>query len=130
MPEFFSFVETVFPTGKDNSLIGTSQWEMKFSTGLIKGFEWGTITPRVGIEYAAGDGSFGFSYSFDYLKKLSDPLRLVAVLEGFEDEVSLMTEIQWHVGRSLVLKANTAFGVTSKAVDFAPEIGMMFRFMP
>src|SRR5574341_8598 len=28
-PEFFSFFETVFPTGEKNSLIGTSAWEFK-----------------------------------------------------------------------------------------------------
>ncbi len=34
--------------------------------------------------------------------------------------------IQWHCNRNVFLKANTGFGVTSKATDFAPEVGIMF----
>lgn len=59
MPEFFSYFETVFPTGKENSLIGTSDWEFKVGSGMIKGFSWGTVTLRVAVDYSAAEKSFG-----------------------------------------------------------------------
>ena len=129
-PEFFSFVEAVLPTGKENSLIGTSELELKFSMGLIKGFGWGTVTPRLGVEYAAGEKTFGAGYSLEYLKRLSNRFRIFAMLEGFQDELAGIAEIQWHFSRSAFLKVNNGFGLTSKATDLAPEIGVMFSLWP
>jgi len=51
------------------------------------------------------------------------------MIEGSEDEVSLIPEIQWHVNRNIFLKLATGFGLTSKATDFAPEIGIMISFL-
>lgn len=126
-PEYFSYFEIVFPTGKDNSLIGTSDWEFKLGSGLAKGFRWGTMSLRFAIEYDAAEDVFGTGeYAVEYLKKLSDHFRIFAMMEGSEDEVSLIPEVQWHLNRSVFLKANTGFGVTSKATDFAPEVGIVF----
>jgi hypothetical protein len=36
--------------------------------------------------------------------------------------------VQVALGRNAVLKLNNAFGLTSKATDWAPEIGVLFRF--
>jgi len=128
-PEYFSYFETVFPTGKKHSLIGTSDWEFKLGTGLIKGFKWGTLTIRSAVEYSAAEKTFGHGeYAFEYLKKMSKHFRFFAMLEGSEDEVALIPEIQWHLGSNVFVKANNGFGVTSKATDFAPEIGVMFSF--
>ncbi len=52
------------------------------------------------------------------------------MLEGSEDEVSLVPEIQWFITQSVLLKASTGIGVSSKATDFASEIGVMFSFLP
>jgi hypothetical protein len=125
-PEYFSYFLAVLPTGKENSLIGTSDWELKFATGLIKGFRWGTITPNVGVEYAASAKTYDLAYGLEYLKKISNRVRFFAMIEGAQDEVALIPEIQWRFGRSVLLKVNNGFGLTSKAIDMAPEIGMMF----
>jgi len=45
-----------------------------------------------------------------------------------QDEIELITEAQWHVSDRVFLKLNNAFGITPKATDWAPEIGIMFSF--
>ena len=126
-PEYFSYFETVFPTGEKNSLIGTSDWEFKLGTGLVKGLEWGTITIRAAIDYSAAEKTFGVGeYAVEYLKKVSKHFKIFAMVEGAEDEIAVIPEIQWHLGSKCFIKANTGFGITSKATDFAPEVGIMF----
>ena len=49
-------------------------------------------------------------------------------VEGSQDEIELITEGQWHVTDSVFLKLSNAFGITSKATDWAPEIGIIFLF--
>ena len=65
-------------------------------------------------------------YAFEYLKRVSNRFRLFVMLEGSEDELELIPEIQWHINRNMFLKAGSGFGVTSKAADIAPEVGIMF----
>jgi hypothetical protein len=126
-PEFFSYFETTFPTGKTNSLIGTSDWELTLGGGLIKGFRWGTVTVRASVEYDAAENKAGFGeYAFEYLKKLSGRFRFYTMLEGSEDEISLVPGMEWYLGHGVSLKVNNGFGLTSKATDLAPEIGIMF----
>jgi hypothetical protein len=125
-PEYFSFVETVFPTSKKNSLIGTPNWEFAFQTGLIKGFRWGTVTPHVGVEYSVEEKTAVFAFALEYLKKVSNHFRFFTMLEGTQDEASVIPEIQWHFSRHAFLKVNNGLGLTSKAIDMAPEIGIMF----
>jgi hypothetical protein len=38
----------------------------------------------------------------------------------------MITEAQWHLTDSILIKSNNAFGLTSKATDWAPEIGTVF----
>ena len=126
-PEFFNYFEYVLPTGEKNSLIGTSDWEFALGLGVIKGFRWGTVTFRATVGYAGDENKVEPSeYALEYLKRVSNRFRFFAMLEGTEDEVELIPEIQWHFSRSVFLKAATGFGVTSKATDFAPELGIMF----
>lgn len=126
-PEFFNYFETVFPTGEKNSLIGTSDWEFKLGAGLVKGYRWGTVTLRGGIDYSAAEKVFGIGeYAIEYLKRISSSFRFFVMMEGSEDEIAVVPEIQWHVSPQLFFKLNTGFGVTSKATDFAPEVGVMF----
>jgi hypothetical protein len=94
---------------------------------LVKGFNWGTVTVRAAVDYDTAEEVFGIGeYAVEYLKRASDRVRLFAMMEGAEDEVAVIPEIQWHFSRRVFLKANAGFGVTSKATDFAPEVGMMF----
>lgn len=130
-PEFFNYFETVFPTGEKNSLIGTSVWEFKLGIGLVKGFRWGTMTLRAAADYDTGEKNVApGEYALEYLKRVSDKIRLFAMVEGADDEVAIIPEIQWHVSPHVFLKANTGFGITSKATDFAPEVGILFSFFP
>jgi hypothetical protein len=55
-------------------------------------------------------------------------LAVYAGVEGTEDEIELITETQWSLSRDVTLKVNNAFGLSSKAADWAPELGLMFRF--
>ena len=46
--------------------------------------------------------------------------------EGTQDELSFLTEAQWHFSPFAYLKLNNAVGVTTKATDWAPDVGSMF----
>jgi hypothetical protein len=126
-PEFFSYFETVFPLQKKKKLIGTSDWELKLGTGLVRGFPWGTATVRAAVAYDEGSIGPG-EYAIEYLKRLSSLLRVLAAVEGSEDEVEFITETQWSLHRNVRLKLNNSFGLTSKAAGWAPEVGIMFSF--
>ncbi len=126
-PEVFNFLEVVFPTGEKNSLIGTSDWEFKFGAGVVKGFEGGTVTARVALDYSAEENSAGLGeYALEYFNRASRLFGLFVMVEGSEDEVAVVPEIQWHFSPKVFLKTGIGFGVTSKATDFAPEVGLMF----
>ncbi|MGI9078730.1 MAG: hypothetical protein ACR2G6_15585 [Gemmatimonadaceae bacterium] len=128
-PEIFSYFETVLPLQKQKRLIGTRDWEFKFGSGIVRGFKWGTTTLRAAVEYDGEEGSVGLGeFALEYLKRISPALRVFAAVEGAQDEIELITEAQWFLRPNIVLKLNNAFGVTSKATDWAPEIGLMFSF--
>jgi hypothetical protein len=127
-PEFFSYGEVVFPHAKAKPLIGTADYELKFGTGLVRGTRFGTWTARAALEYAAGSSSqldLG-EYAVEYLKRLSPSWRVYAGIEGTQDEVSAIGEIQWHLNRYAFVRVNSGFGLTSKATDWAPEVGIVF----
>ncbi len=126
-PEFFSYFETVFPVQRFKLLIGTPDWEFKAGTGLVRGLRWGTITARVAVGYAEGAIEPG-EYALEYLRRVSKRLRVFAGIEGTQDEVELITEAQVFLAPRVVLKLNNAFGLSPKATDWAPEIGLMFSF--
>ncbi|MGH9971471.1 MAG: hypothetical protein ACREBG_27255 [Pyrinomonadaceae bacterium] len=127
-PEFFSYAEVVFPHHKKKRLIGTPGWELNVGTGLTKGFTWGTMTFRAALEYSGASTShFDLGeVAVEYLKRLSPKWRLYVGLEGNQDELSLITEAQWHLSRRVYIKFNNGLGLTSKATDWSPEIGIVF----
>lgn len=128
-PEVFSYFETAFPFQRSRQLIGTRDWELKLGTGVVRGFRWGTTMLRAAVEYDAEDGSAALGeYAIEYLKRLSPSLRVLGAVEGDQDEVELITEAQIFLRRNIFLKLNNAFGLTSKATDWAPEVGIMFSF--
>ena len=128
-PEVFSYLEVDFPFQRHRRLIGTQTWAYKLGTGVIKGFSFGTITARVAGQYDEVDKQVVFGeYALEYLRRLSPTWRLYTGIEGDQDEVEWIVEGQYRLGRHAHLKLNTAVGVTSKAPDFAPEIGVMFSF--
>jgi hypothetical protein len=128
-PEVFSYFETVFPTTDQGSLIGTTDWEFQLGVGAIRGYGWGTMTARFAVEYDGAEKAFEIGEAaVEYLKRLSSQWRFFGSVEGTQDEVEAITEIQWHFAPFACLKLNTAFGVSSKATDFAPEVGVLFSF--
>jgi hypothetical protein len=128
-PELFSFFEVVFPLQKDKVLIGTQDWEYALGIGVIKGHRWGTLTGRLSVMYDRAEGSLeSGEFAVEYLKRLSRVWRFVGALEGESDEVELILEAQARLHPHVLLKLNSGFGVTSKAADFAPEVGVLFSW--
>ncbi len=129
-PEAFSYVEAVSPRNRDTWLIGTAAWELKLGTGVARGFSWGTVTARAAVEYTTASSSrFDVGeYAVEYLKRVSPRWRVYAGIEGTQDEVSFVGEAQWFVRPNIFVKFNSGVGLTSKATDWAPEVGLVFAF--
>lgn len=128
-PEIFSFFETVFPLQRTRRIIGTQDWEFVLGSGVVRGFSWGTMTLRLEAEYDAAERVFDAGeYAIEYLKRISPALRVYLAVEGTQDEVELIPELQWFLRPNVFLKLNSAVGLTRKADDWAPEVGLMFSF--
>ena len=128
-PELYSFFEVVFPLQPDNVVIGTSDWEFAGGFGVIKGLSWGTISGRVSLKYDKVDGQVeAGEFAFEYLKRVSPKWRMVGALEGEDDEISIIGEAQWHLSPHAFFKFNCGFGITEKAPNIAPEVGIMLSF--
>jgi hypothetical protein len=128
-PEYFSWFEVGFPFQRNRVLLGTQDWEYTLGFGAIKGHRWGTLTGRVSIAYDGSDGTIDAGeYAVEYLKRVSKVWRFVGAVEGESDEVNLVVEAQAQLGRHLLLKFNSGFGVTTKAPDVAPEVGLLFSW--
>jgi hypothetical protein len=129
-PEFFSYAELTVPHAKDKALIGTPGLEVKAGVGAVRGFGWGTLTARVALEYdEASSSPFDLGeYAIEYLKRLSPRFRVYLGIEGTQDELEIISELQWHFSRHAFLRLNNAFGLTSRATDWAPEVGVVFTF--
>ncbi len=125
-PEIFSYFETVGPTADEGSLIGTTDWEFKLGFGVMRGYSWGTVTGRGAVEYDLAEDAGGLGeIALEYVRRLSAKWRVYGGFEGTQDEVSVITEAQWHFVPRGCLKMNSGFGLTSKAADWAPEVGVM-----
>ncbi|MEK7315276.1 MAG: hypothetical protein AAB011_03780 [Candidatus Eisenbacteria bacterium] len=128
-PEMFSFVKIVFPLQKDKVLVGTSDWEGEVGFGVTRGYRWGTITARASVAWDGEDQRAELGeYAFEYLKRLSPSWRLVATFEGEGEDMVVVGEAQWHFAPWGFLKLNCGFGISEKAEDLAPEVGVLFRF--
>ncbi len=128
-PAVFSYFEVVYPLQKDKVLIGTSDWEYKLGTGVIRGFSWGTMTVRAAVEYDRSENVAELGeMAVEYLRRISPFWRVYVGVEGTQDEVELIKEVQLHLSDHMFIKLNSALGMTSKATDWAPETGIVFRF--
>lgn len=126
-PEVFGFFEAVSPQQRHKVLIGTPDWEFKLGAGVIKGFLFGTVTLRAAVDYSVDESKAELGeFAVEYLRRLSPAWRVFLALEGSQDEGSLIAEAQYHFTDSIFLKLNSGFGITSKAIDWAPEVGVMF----
>ncbi|MGZ9196348.1 MAG: hypothetical protein ACXW4I_07915 [Candidatus Deferrimicrobiaceae bacterium] len=129
-PEVTFFFQTVFPFQKNKKLLGTQDWEFAPGIVLTKGYPFGTLALRLSLEYETGENQVEFDeWAIDYVKRLSPDWLVVLSLEGEQaDEVSIIGEVQYTLSKHAVLKINSGFGLVEKAPDFAPEIGVLFRF--
>jgi len=128
-PEYFSFFEYVLPLQDNKQIIGTQDWEFVFGFGAIKGLTWGNLTGRLSAAWDDGERKLEMSeYAIEYLNRLSPSWAVVAAVEGEDDEVSFIGETQHALSDSATLKLNLGVGVTDKATDIAPEVGVLFRF--
>jgi len=128
-PAIYSFAEIEFPLQDTKVLIGAQDVEFAVGTGFIRAYKWGTLNGRVSIAYDGEENKVELGeYAIEYLKRVNDRWRLVATLEGEDDEVSLIGEAQLTLGPGAILKLNSGFGLTEKASDFAPEIGVLFLY--
>jgi hypothetical protein len=128
-PEYYSFFEVVFPLQPDNVVVGTSDWEYAAGFGVIKGFGWGTLNGRVSLKYDEVDRQVeAGEFAIEYLKRLNPKWRMVGTLEGEDDEISIIGEAQLFLNPKTFFKFNCGFGITEKAPNIAPEIGIMFSF--
>jgi hypothetical protein len=125
----YSFFEIEFPFQDTKVLIGAQDLEFAVGTGFIRGYRWGTLNGRISLAYDGEENKVELGeYALEYLKRLSDKWRLVATLEGEDDEVSVIGEAQLTLRPGAILKLNSGFGVTEKDADFAPEVGVLFTF--
>jgi hypothetical protein len=126
-PGFFSYAGLTVPHHTSKPLIGTPELETKAGIGLIRGFGWGTITVRAAIEQSGSTVDFG-EYAVEFYKRLSKRFRVYTGIEGSQDELEWIAELQVWLNDSVRFKINNAFGLTSKATDWAPELGLMISF--
>jgi len=95
----------------------------------MKGFSWETMTFRLAGEYDAGEnkGELG-EYALEYLKRVSKLFRFYIGVEGTQDEVEAITDLQFHVSPNVFIRINNAFGATSKAMIGRRRWGCCFIF--
>jgi hypothetical protein len=128
-PMYYSFWEIVFPLQKNKIILGTQDWETALGFGAVRGFRWGTLNGRVTAKYDREDGQAEpGEFAIEYLKRTSPRWRWVATFEGEDDELSLIGEAQLTLAEWAVLKLNLGLGVSRKAPDYAPEVGVIFSF--
>lgn len=126
-PEYFSYFEFVFPFTKDKPLTGTSDWEFKLGSGLLKGFKFGTMTFRIAAEYDLGEKKFDLGeMALEYLRRVNNWFRFYVGVEGTQDEWEFINDLQFHIKPWMFIRVNNAIGLTSKATDYAPELGVVF----
>ncbi len=129
VPQITAFFEYTLPLQKSKVLIGTQAWELAVGFVVEKGFSWGTLMAKISYAYDQGEHKAELGeYAIEYTKRLSDQWRLVLSVEGEQDEVEGIIEFQWKPWKNVMIKINNAFGITSKAADWAPEIGVLISF--
>jgi hypothetical protein len=120
-PEATGFFGVVFPLQEDKKLLGSQEWEFVPGIVLTKGSSFGTFALRLSAKYDTGSDQIEFGeYALDYVKRLSPNWRIVLSLEGEDDELSMIGEVQYALHKNVELKMNSGFGLTKKAPDVAP----------
>lgn len=129
-PEITLGLTTGFPLQRTKVLIGTQDWQLSPGIVVTKGFSFGTLELRLSGLYDSGEGGFALGeFELDYVKRISPRWRVHLSFETEDvDEQSLVGEVQCRLGDHVKLKVGTGYGITKKATDIAPEIGLMWSF--
>ena len=128
--EITFFFKTEFPLQKNKTLLGTKDWTYELGVVATKGYSFGTLSYKISAAYDREERKVELEeWTIDYLKKINDKWKIALSLEGDQlDEISLIGELQYTLGKNAILKLNTGIGLNKKAPDWAPEIGILFRF--
>jgi len=136
-PEIYGFVEVTVPTQKRKILIGSKDWDARPGIGFIRGFTWGTMTIWTTFEYNREKSAIQEAAHVDigetaieYLRQMSRSWRFSLAFEGGDggapDEWELRPGLQGRIAEGIFLKVIQSVGVSSKAPDWTPQIGLMF----
>jgi hypothetical protein len=127
-PEIWGYTDVVYPINRNKLLLGSNGFDVEVGTGVTRGFPWGTMTGRVSVLYESASGTRwdAGEYGVEYLKRLSPAWRVFAAVQGHGDEISLITEGQWHLTRRMFIRFNQEIGLTSRANDWEPQLGVLF----
>ena len=61
-------------------------------------------------------------------KRVSPRWGLYGGIESVQDETELIGEAQLHMSDRLYFRFNLAYGLSSKATDWSPDVGVVFAF--
>jgi hypothetical protein len=127
-PELWSYVDVVYPINRKKVLIGSNGWDIEFGPAMTRGFAWGTITARASVLYeSASETQWGAGeYAVEYLKRLSPTWRVFGAIQGAGNELSLITEAQWHLSPRVFIRFNQEIGLSSRATAWEPQLGVLF----
>lgn len=127
-PELWGYVDIVYPINKKAVIIGSDGWDVESGVALTRGFRWGTVTARASVIYESASSTHwdAGEYGIEYLKRLSPSWRIFAAVQGAGDEISAITEAQWHLSPRVFIRFNQEIGLTSLATDWEPQLGVLF----
>ena len=132
-PELFAFLEVQAPSQRNKLIIGDDAWDLKPGIGAVRAFPWGTMSIRTTVEYNRDDTHWDLGESsIEYLRRLSPAWRVYAGIEGGEtggpDEWELNLGVHWSVTRLLTVRVDNGVGISAKANDWSPQIGVLFTW--
>jgi len=130
-PELYTFLELTPATNTRKVLISEPNWDVKPGFGVVKGFPFGTLQLKIAFEWNRESRSPDMGeVAIEYLKRLSPALRLNLAIEGGEtgapDEFELIAGLRWRIGERAWLKLDNSVGLSPKATDWAPQVGVQF----
>jgi hypothetical protein len=130
-PEIYTFLELTPATNTHKVLISEPNWDVKPGVGVVKGFRFGTLQLKLTAEWNRESRSPDLGeVAIEYLKRLSPALRLNLAIEGGEsgapDEFEMIGGLRWRISEHAWLKLDNSIGLSSKATDWGPQVGIHF----
>lgn len=96
-PGVFSYGEIGYPLQPGNRIIGSSEWEGKLGSGMMRSTRWGTVALRAAAKYESEEGAVEFGeVGLDYLKQVTPACRFLAGVERLPNEWEFVLVAQFH----------------------------------